>query len=98
MFSLQQIDIPTNLAFSISSELVSVSKAHMPFFSTSLKTFSKIFLELINWYFVSISFFETILSLSLDIKELDFNLSDIDLKPCSLRNSKILLISFFNSL
>ena len=80
MLSLQQIDIPTNLAFSISSELVSVSIAQIPFFLISLKTFSKSFFELINWYFVFISFFGTIWSLSLDIKELDFNLSDVDLK------------------
>ena len=98
MFSLQQIDIPTNLAFSISSELVSVSIAHMPYFLISLKTFSKLFFELINWYYGTISFFGIILSLSLEIKELDFNLSDVDLKPCSLRKLKILLFSFFNSL
>ena len=98
MISLQQIDIPTNLAFSILSELVSVSIANMPFFSISLKTSSKSFSELINWYFGSVSFFWIILSFLLDIKEFDFNLSDIDLKPCSLRNPKILLFSFFNSL
>ena len=43
--------------YTIMIELVSLSIAHIPIFSISLKIFSKFFFELINLYFGSISFF-----------------------------------------